>query len=99
MSFHPVSSVPPVVASTIERSYGHHRTPWFEGVLDQIGQSLSPALPAAFTPLMLTATVSGAREALVVNCLAPGVEVWLSHKDCAFAPLVGNRHNGSPSDR
>jgi aspartate aminotransferase-like enzyme/phosphoglycerate dehydrogenase-like enzyme len=88
MTCHPVSLVPQVVASTIEGSYGHHRTPWFESILDHIGASLAPRLPSAFTPLMLTSTVPGAREAIIANCVAPGVLVWVTGPTGAFAPLL-----------
>src|SRR5687768_17024723 len=99
MAFHPVSLIPPIVASTIEESYGQHRTTWFEGVLEQIGESIAPALPPSFTPLILTATVSGAREAIVANCVAAGVDVWVSPQDGAFAPLVDGFRSTSGSDR
>ena len=82
----PLSLLPRVVADTIEHSYGHHRTPWFEGILERIGLSLAPALGAR-VPLMLTSTTLGAREALVANCVAPGRRVWTS-AGSAFAPLV-----------
>ena len=54
----PLSLLPRVVAETIEHSYGHHRTPWFEGILERIGLSLAPALGAR-VPLMLTSTTPG----------------------------------------
>src|SRR5215207_1571961 len=81
-----LSLLPRVVAETIEHSYGHHRTPWFEGILERIGLSLAPALGAR-VPLMLTCTTLGAREALVANCVAPGRRVWTS-AGSAFGPLV-----------
>lgn len=88
MTWHPVSAVPPVVAATLEGSYGHHRTPWFEGILEHIGTSLRPRLPPEFTPLILTATAPGAREAVVANCVVPGDTVLLSTQTGPFAPLV-----------
>lgn len=88
MRFPPLSLVPAVVASTIEGSYGHHRTPWFEGILGRIGAALAPALPSAFTPLVLTSTIAGAREAVIANLVCPGDPVWSSAPDGAFAPLA-----------
>jgi aspartate aminotransferase-like enzyme/phosphoglycerate dehydrogenase-like enzyme len=82
----PLSLLHRVVADTIEHSYGHHRTPWFEGILERIGASLAGALGAR-VPLMLTATTGGAREAVVANCVAPGGRVWTS-PGSAFVPLV-----------
>jgi aspartate aminotransferase-like enzyme/phosphoglycerate dehydrogenase-like enzyme len=82
----PLSLLPRVVADTIEHSYGHHRTPWFEGILERIGVSLAGALGAR-VPLILTATTGGAREAVVANCVAPGGRVWTS-PGSAFVPLV-----------
>ncbi|HXE80358.1 MAG TPA: aminotransferase class V-fold PLP-dependent enzyme [Vicinamibacterales bacterium] len=88
MTYHPVSSVPPVVAATVEGSYGHHRTPWFERILDHIGASLAPSFPGGFIPIVLTSTIDGAREAIVANCLAPGDPVWVTPADSALASSV-----------
>ncbi len=82
----PISVLPPAVAATVEQSYGHHRTRWFESILEEIGGWCARATGGG-TPLILTATVSGAREAVVANCLAPGDTAWLAG-DSAFAPHV-----------
>ena len=82
----PISALPPAVAATVEQSYGHHRTRWFESILEEIGGWCTRATGGG-TPLILTATVSGAREAVVANCLAPGDTAWLAG-DSAFAAHV-----------
>ena len=82
----PLSLIPPVVAATIEGSYGHHRTAWFEDILARTATSLSPALGAR-TPLMLTTTLLGAREAVVANTVWPGRTAWVSPGG-AFSGLV-----------
>ena len=69
------SALPPRVASEVAAIYGHHRTPWFEGVLDEIGDLLRPALGGRFTPLFLTCTSSGGREATVANLVRPSDRV------------------------
>src|SRR6476620_7026353 len=82
----PISALPPAVAATVEQSYGHHRTRWFESILEEIGGWCTRATGGG-TPLILTATVSGAREAVVAHCLAPGDTAWLAG-DSAFAAHV-----------
>jgi aspartate aminotransferase-like enzyme/phosphoglycerate dehydrogenase-like enzyme len=69
------SALPPRVGREVASIYGHHRTPWFEGVLDEIGELLRPALGGRFTPLFFTCTSSGGREATVANLVRPSDRV------------------------
>ena len=85
----PLSALLPVVAATVEQSYGHHRTRWFESILDDIGTWVTRAVGGG-TPLILTATVSGAREAVAANCLAPGDRAWTNAESWgALVPVWG----------
>ncbi len=64
-----LSPLPPLVARRVATMYGHHRTPWFEGILQDIAKRLRPALGDHFTPLFLTTTALGAREAVISNLI------------------------------
>jgi aspartate aminotransferase-like enzyme len=81
-----LSAIPPVIATTLEESYGHHRTRWFDAILDRVGSWVTRA-GGGGTPLILTATASGSREAIVANLVAPGDPVWLT-ADSVFRPHV-----------
>ena len=70
-----VSAVPPRVERAVASVYGHHRTPWFEGLLAEIGELLGPALGGRYSPLFFTCTASGGREALVANLVRPSDRV------------------------
>ena len=61
--------------------YGHHRTPWFEGILQDIAFRLRPLLPDSYTPLFLTCTGLGAREAAIANLVRPGDFVLATEGD------------------
>jgi aspartate aminotransferase-like enzyme/phosphoglycerate dehydrogenase-like enzyme len=76
-----LSALPPHVARTVATSYGHHRTPWFEEILMNIDERLRPALGDRYTPLFLTCTGLGAREAAVANLVRPGDRVVATDGD------------------
>src|SRR3954470_10592726 len=64
-----LSALPPSVARTVAHVYGHHRTPWFEGILARISERLRSTLGGRYTPLFLTCTAVGGREALISNLI------------------------------
>jgi aspartate aminotransferase-like enzyme/phosphoglycerate dehydrogenase-like enzyme len=66
-----LSFLPPRVAQRVATTYGHHRTPWFEAILQDIAERLRPALGDRYTPLFLTCTGLGGREAIVSNLIRP----------------------------
>ena len=78
-----LSALPAAVARTVATTYGHHRTPWFEQILQDIAERLRPALGDRFTPLFLTCTPLGAREAAVANLVRPGDHVLATEGDFA----------------
>jgi len=59
----------------VTETYGHHRTPWFERILQDISRRLQPALGRGYTPLFLTCTGLGGREAAVANLVRTGDRV------------------------
>ena len=61
--------------------YGHHRTPWFEGILQDIAARLRLSFGDSYTPLFLTCTGLGAREAAVANLVRPGDFVLATEGD------------------
>ena len=82
-----LSTLPPGVARRVTTTYGHHRTPWFEGILQDIAVRLRPALGNRFTPLFLTTTALGAREAVVSNLIRPSDRVLATPG--SFVDLAG----------
>ena len=78
-----LSPLPPHVARTVATTYGHHRTPWFEEILQDIARRLRPALGGSYTPLFVTCTGLGAREAAVANLVRPGDFVLATEGDFA----------------
>ena len=71
-----LSNLPPIVANFVENNYNHHRTAWFEEILETITQKFVNVLGSEFKPLILTCTRLGAKEALVSNLVAPFDVVW-----------------------
>ena len=76
-----LSALSPHVARAVTTTYGHHRTPWFEHVLCDIAARLEPALGDRYTPLFLTCTGLGGREAAVANLIRPGDRVQATEGD------------------
>jgi aspartate aminotransferase-like enzyme/lactate dehydrogenase-like 2-hydroxyacid dehydrogenase len=83
-----LSALPPSVARTLATVYGHHRTPWFDHILENIVERLVPALGAGYTPLFLTCTQSGGREAAVANLVRPSARVLATPGDFARLALA-----------
>ncbi|MFY9457484.1 MAG: aminotransferase class V-fold PLP-dependent enzyme [Candidatus Spechtbacterales bacterium] len=62
-----LSNVPQVVSDYIMENYDHHRTPWVEGILENITNYFRRTLGEEFKPLILTCTGTNAKEAIVSN--------------------------------
>lgn len=62
-----LSMVPPIVARAVSSQYGHHRFAWFQDVLNYISDYFVKVFGSDYQALLLTSTLSGAKEALDFN--------------------------------
>lgn len=67
--------VPARVRAALARPIIHHRTPQFEAVVARVRVGLGKLFATSGDVLMLAASGTGAMEAAVVNCFAPGDRV------------------------
>jgi len=67
--------VPARVRAALAQEIIHHRTPQFSAVVAEVRQGLRELFGTAQDVLILAASGTGAMEAAVVNCFAPGDKV------------------------
>jgi aspartate aminotransferase-like enzyme/phosphoglycerate dehydrogenase-like enzyme len=73
-----LSNLSPTVAAHVKSTYGHHRAPWFDKILEYITKKFSNYLGSGFKPLILTCSGLGAKESLFSNLVNPADKVWIS---------------------
>lgn len=64
------------VRDCVEFQYGHHRTPWMKSKIKDIKDFLLDELGNELSPLIITATLNGALESILLNFASDGRAVY-----------------------